>query len=70
MIRNYKSPAKKWYQSKTFWVNFITLAGAVTAFIAGQDLIAEHPKISSALLAVSGVLNIGLRWLTNQPIEV
>ena len=59
--------AKKWYESKTLWVNVIVVAlAALTALTNQGDLPAEWEAIVAAVIAV---LNIGLRFVTNRPIE-
>ena len=55
--------SKKWYQSKTLWVNVVTLAITIITTLITQNIIA--PEIGAAVL---GVANIILRLLTNQPI--
>ena len=56
--------SKSIFASKTFWVNAITI---VLAIIAITDPQAIHMN-SAYLLWISGVLNIFLRFLTNQPV--
>ena len=60
--------AKAWWQSKTIWVNAITLLIGVVSFLAGQEFIADHPQIATWFAMVLGLLNIVLRFLTNQPV--
>mgnify|MGYP001180005842 CR=1 FL=1 len=49
---------KRWYQSKTFWLNVITFGVAAA-------LEEPNPEILAQVLAVA---NIVLRFFTHQPI--
>ena len=61
------SGPKKWFHSKTFWINAITLAvGIVTVFIS-SGLLTEKQTAVLGLIVIP-VLNIFLRWLTHKPI--
>ena len=59
---------KSWWQSKTIWVNAITAATATLTVLAGQQIVADHPAASAAIVAVLGALNIALRIITVLPI--
>jgi hypothetical protein len=54
---------KAWYSSKTLWVNFIALWGAVTSHFCGVEIGAEE---TAGILAF---INIILRITTKQPIK-
>lgn len=62
---------KPWYASKTLWVNLISLAVTVLTMLAvyvfpdGTTLPPEGVKV---MLIIVNVLNIGLRFITNQPL--
>ena len=56
---------KAWYQSKTLWVNILTL---LTAIFALPELQTLAPGSERFLLAGVAVLNVVLRLLTTQPI--
>lgn len=58
-----KRPSK----SKTLWVNGITLTIAVLALAAGDPLFAEYARY---IVLVQAVLNLALRVVTDQPIEL
>jgi hypothetical protein len=60
------STPKLFWQSKTFWLNVVTIGLAILA-ITDASLIPIDPKM---LLWIIGVLNILLRFLTNQPITL
>lgn len=60
---------KKWWQSKTVWVNVLTLGIGVLAVFTGSEWIMANPQASAILLAVSGTLNMLLRFFTSTGIE-
>jgi hypothetical protein len=60
--------AKKWWQSKTIWINAITAATATITVLAGQQIVTDHPAIAAGLVAVLGGLNVALRLVTLLPI--
>jgi hypothetical protein len=55
---------KSIFASRTFWLNFITTAVAMLTLLAGQEWIAEYPKVTAAIGVALGLLNIALRWVT------
>lgn len=54
---------KKWWTSKTIWLNVVTLAGVLAQAMADKQII--DPQI--ALMIVNG-LNIILRLITTQKV--
>ncbi len=60
---------KAWWQSKTIWINAITAATATLTVLGGQQIVAEHPQASAAIVAILGVLNVALRLITCLPVE-
>jgi len=62
------SSKKPWWTSKTIWLNTITAAVATLTALQGQAIVGEYPKAAAAVVAVLGVLNIGLRLITVLPI--
>lgn len=58
---------KKWYESKTLWVNAITFL--VMALGAPELQALLGPGTVQVLAAIIAIANIGLRFLTNSPIE-
>lgn len=60
---------KSLFASKTFWFNALTAASSVLAVLAGSPLIAEHPKLVAAVGIAVGIVNIGLRIVTDEPIN-
>jgi len=60
---------KKWYESKTMWVNILSAVGAV-ALVVGVEISAENQaEIVAGILAAVNVVNIVLRKVTDKGIE-
>ncbi len=53
---------KKFWQSKTFWVNAVSIVGIV---VQSQTGFVVPVELQAALL---GVINAGLRLITSEPI--
>lgn len=58
----------KW-RSKMFWVNAATAVVGVLTYLVGQDLIADNASLVAMLIAIQGAINVGLRFVTSQPIK-
>ena len=59
--------AKRWYTSKTIWVNLIAIASVVLFNLTGTSMEAEEQAaLATGILAV---VNIVLRAVTKQPIN-
>lgn len=56
---------KDWYKSKTVWANVLSTTVAVLSLLGAHPLLAEYSE--HVLLAV-GVLNVLLRFVTDQPV--
>lgn len=56
------SPGKKFWQSKTFWVNAVSIVGIV---VKSQTGFVVPVELQATLL---GVINTGLRLITKEPI--
>lgn len=57
---------KHWYESKTIWINILTLLAMVLSAIAGWE---EFKDIAPNLLVGVNVLNIALRFITSEGIK-
>jgi hypothetical protein len=55
-------------QSKTFWVNAVTLAVSVGTYLMNSELFVNNPEVVAIGGAVIGGLNILLRLMTGKPI--
>jgi len=60
---------KKWYLSKTLWVNLLTLLAGLLGYLLGQDLVQEYPALVSVFVAIQGFVNIILRLVTSKAIQ-
>ena len=57
---------KKWWQSKTLIVNALTgIAGVLTALTSDKAL---DPQVIGYLITLLGLVNMGLRMITDKPI--
>ena len=54
---------KKWYKSKTVWVNAVALAASIVSMQFGVPI---TPEMQGGVLAV---INIVLRLVTKQPVD-
>lgn len=62
---------KPWYLSKTLWANAIVVVIALLGFVAGDQFpITLGPEVVYVIGFVLGILNLVLRFLTNQPITL
>ena len=62
--------AKTATQSKTLWFNYLGIALETVAFILGKNILPISPAIqASILLAVNGLINAKLRYMTSESIE-
>lgn len=52
---------KKWYLSKTLWVNAIALAAIIVQSVTGNDLLG--PEVQGGILAI---INLILRVVTKE----
>lgn len=58
--------AKAALKSKTLWVNALTTAGSLLATYGGLLTPAALPYV----IAAQGAINVVLRFMTTQPIEI
>lgn len=57
---------KNWWESKTLWVNVLTLLAMVIGQVMGWD---DMQQYAPQLLVISNVINMALRFLTTMPIK-
>jgi hypothetical protein len=57
---------KQWWESKTFWINALTLAAMVVSQVMGWS---EMQTYAPQLLMISNAINLALRFLTNTAIK-
>jgi len=53
---------KKWYQSKTVWINALLFMSALAAFVGGE-------VEAGSTLTVASIVNFALRFYTTQQIK-
>ena len=56
-------------QSKTLWVNGLTLAAGCLTLATGSDLIAAYPRLAAGAVIALSAINYALRLVTVQPVE-
>lgn len=62
-VQEIKAAGKKWYESKTVWINFLLLAAGIAQFIAGKEIISAGDQA-----AIITVINLILRAITKENI--
>ena len=60
-----KSPLK----SKTMWVNSLALLAGMATYLTGADVIKEYPTTVAVLVLLQAAANLGLRYVTKEPIR-
>ena len=58
--------AKRWWTSKTIWVNGLAMLSAVVTALAGLEFMQQYAQI---LLGIVTGVNIVLRFVTNRPVR-
>lgn len=61
--------AKKWYQSKTFWVNLVALVASITGAF-GIDLGLTPEAQATAVGVIMSIVNLVLRFTTVKPVTL
>lgn len=63
-------PIKPWWRSKIFWINALTLAASIIGIVAASEFVRDNPQLVLVLTGlVIPVINVILRWLTDEPIS-
>lgn len=57
---------KKWWKSKTLWINLATVAAGLVAVFEGNEWIMSNPEASGVVLAAAGFVNFLLRLVTTE----
>lgn len=60
----------KVFKSKTLILNWLTFAVGVLGYVAGQEVIVDHPQVVAVLVSVIGALNVVVRAFTFLPLDV
>jgi len=61
--------SKVWYESKTIWINILTMLLGIIGVITGSELIADNPKLVAAFVMAAGIINLALRAITTKPVS-
>ena len=59
---------KKLWQSKTFWVNFLSLSASVVTYLVGMEILPPD-ALAVATGLVLPAINLVLRYITKDEIE-
>jgi len=60
---------KPWYLSKTFWIQALTITAGIIGIVTASEVVANHPQLILVLTTlVLPIINLFIRWLTDQPI--
>lgn len=63
------STMKKFWRSKTFWVNALTAAAGVAAYFQ-TEVVKDNPEVVAGIGAAIGLINVVLRFMTKEPVSV
>lgn len=58
---------KKWYQSKTVWINVLSLIAAITASLMSESAMSDYIQI---IIIINTTTNILLRFMSSTKLEM
>jgi len=58
---------KKWYQSKTVWINVLSLLAAITASLMSDSAMSEYAPL---IIIINTTINILLRFMSSDKLEM
>lgn len=58
---------KKWYQSKTVWINVLSLIAAITAALMSDSAMSDYIPI---IIIINTTTNILLRFMSSDKLEM
>ena len=58
---------KKWYESKTVWINILTLLAAITASLMSETALSDYIPI---IIILNTTINILLRFMSSDKLEM
>lgn len=61
---------KKWFQSKTIWLNVVTFVASGLGAISGSEWIKDNPEAAAIVGGLIATCNIVLRFVTDKGIKV
>ena len=62
--------SKSLFASKTFWVAVASFVVAFLAWLAGAEVIADHPEAIAIVLMIREVVNVVLRFMTTTSVHL
>lgn len=62
--------SKSLFASKTFWVAVASFVVAFLAWLAGADVIKDHPEAIAIVLMIREVVNVLLRFATTSSVHL
>jgi hypothetical protein len=60
---------KKWYKSKTVWGNGLAVLAVILEGAGVTNMLTPEVQ-AEALVAVMGIVNLVLRFVTNEPVSI
>ena len=60
--------SKKWFQSKTIWLNVVTFTASGLGALAGSEWITSNPEAAAVVGGLVALCNIVLRFVTKQKV--
>lgn len=57
---------KRWYQSKTIWINALTLAAAIVAALQHEPALQEYAAL---IISIQTIINILLRFMSTDKLQ-
>lgn len=61
---------KSVFASKTMIVNVLTFVAAALTFAVDREIFVQNPDLTAAAVAVLALINVGLRLVTNQAVNI
>ena len=61
---------KKWFLSKTIWLNVVTFVASGLGAISGSEWIKDNPEAAAIVGGLIATCNIVLRFVTDKAIKV
>jgi hypothetical protein len=58
---------KKWYESKTVWINILSLLAAITASLMSESALSDYIPI---IIILNTTINIILRFMSSDKLEM
>lgn len=59
----------KLFKSKTLIVNWLTFVVGLGTYLTNDQLIAQYPGTTAAIVSAIAAINVVLRWLTVLPLS-